>query len=1489
MGGSPETIDVPVGGTVSDMLAMTGLQPFGLHVFLNDILVKPEAYMHTTPTLGDHIYVAIVPQGGDSNKVIRSAAMIGVMLVAAYVSGPAGVAAFGSQFAASSAGLAVGLGGALLVNALIPPAIADTGMLTSASGKTAYSVTGVRNQALPFQPIPKTLGTDRVYPPYAANPYTYVQGNNQYVFMLFNLGRGPLETSDLKFGNTSIEDYGAKAYYGTGAYLPPFFDHGTVYQQDLSTLLDASGTGHTGDDETIVTTENSVKKISLDFYSPALLYAADDGSIGKVVVEVEVKYRENGESTWIDCDFGRDEYPDTNCRVNGNRIELTGYQGSSSRWGVDHTMPSELVYDIYIRRTKITVYEWITSVEANGRIEIVDDDWTESQLQDDVYLITLREYSDQTIDAPDDMHFVAIKALATDQFNGTPDNFNLIVSGKHPVYSNDFAEEYDFSGTANGWTIGNGTLTVDNTFIVVTTDINNFWNSDEGIPIYDTNGIAIALADTDWTLTKGSLTVDGSDAYTVQIRLRITNCSTTANIRLYWSTSGHGYTDSYYIDFELSQVGVFEVIELDLSSPDAGGTDWTTNTITGIQLKFTAQNVEEKYEIDYFRIESSGDTGWTTQVTSNPAWIYAELLTGSANHRAMALSKLDADELATWAGKCETNGYEYNATVSGRRLQEMMRVVCAAGRATFDITEDGKYSVIYDGDVQSTIYQVISARNSWGFRGSKSFAELPHCLRVPFRDRDNGYLPGQRLVYRDGYNAGNSTLFETMEFDGQVDPEMNYKFGRYYFAAGILRPEQFSVNMDFEYMVAGRGKRVAFRHDVPSIGISEARVKSIAIDGTDVTLTVDDICTFEAGPTYAILIRIQSGSPIQVSVDNPGAGEYTVLTTTLAAEESAKINAGDLLVFGESTGFYDDLIIKAIEPIDDYSAKLSLVSYDPDIYDDETVYGTIPDYDAVITNPVDRTTLPPPSPVIDQIVSDETVLIVQANGVLVSQMVISYGVRVTGSTIQADRAECQYKVNQDGYKWVSIPSVPVGSGLIYIPNVQDLVEYQIRIRFISVYGVPSDWVTEVHTVVGKTSPPPIVTNFAVTIVENQYVLSWDHITVADRKEYKIKYGSTYATWESGATFIGTTTNDTISRIANWTGIRKFLIKAFDTSNNPSDDEATVELEIIGPTVTGIEVSVIDNNVLFKWTNSPGTLPINFIELRKGTTFAAATVIGEKKGTFTSVFETVSGQYKYWLVPVDTAGNYGTEKSITATVNEPPDYVLNQNWVEDFDEGIRTNIILLDDGTAIAPGNDTETAEEHFTNNGCTTTQDFIDAGYTYAVEPVPTTAEYSETFDYEAILTGSMVTMDLDLATYNGGAPVVEYLAYKEDIEDAWTEDTDNPVYWNDFRYVRDRFEFESDGTQFCVLNSHSIRLDVKEKTDSGTGTITVANDGVDVEFNRTFADISSIITTPLGTTVKIGIVDFTDVPNPTDFTAYLYDTDGNKTTGSFSWIAKGF
>jgi hypothetical protein len=152
---------------------------------------------------------------------------------------------------------------------------------------------------------------------------------------------------------------------------------------------------------------------------------------------------------------------------------------------------------------------------------------------------------------------------------------------------------------------------------------------------------------------------------TLEIRLRQTGIPTAVANKLQWSTSGHGFSDSYYMSVEVSQPGIWETLTLDMSSPTAGGSDWSSNTITGLKLCFDAQDLGEAYEIAFIRIVHDTSKGWETKPTSNPAWIFAEIMTGSANHKAVSTDRLDVDGLVSFASKCTDNGYEYNGTIAG--------------------------------------------------------------------------------------------------------------------------------------------------------------------------------------------------------------------------------------------------------------------------------------------------------------------------------------------------------------------------------------------------------------------------------------------------------------------------------------------------------------------------------------------------------------------------------------------------------------------------------------------------------------------------------------------------------------------------------------------------------------------------------------------------------------------------------------------------------
>jgi hypothetical protein len=337
------------------------------------------------------------------------------------------------------------------------------------------------------------------------------------------------------------------------------------------------------------------------------------------------------------------------------------------------------------------------------------------------------------------------------------------------------------------------------------------------------------------------------------------------------------------------------------------------------------------------------------------------------------------------------------------------------------------------------------------------------------------------------------------------------------------------------------------------------------------------------------------------------------------------------------------------------------------------------------------------------------------------------------------------------------------------------------------------------------------------------------------------------------------------------------------------DEVSVDVTVLAPSQPSITQQVVDNNVLLKWNDCTATLPVSTYELRRGATWAGGTVIGTKSGLFTSVFETAGGTYTYWVAAIDSAGNYGTPGSVSAVVNQPPDYQLKLDQNSTF-SGTKNNA-LLENGVLILGVNLTETFEDHFTTRSWTKPQDQIDAGYTYWLMPSTTSAYYEETIDYGSVVSSSKVTQTLTSTVVAGSFSVTPKISVRKLNTDPWTDYADvSQVYATDFRHIKFRYDFSSaGGDDLMRLTELNYRLDSKLRNDFGTGTANSGDTGgTTVNFSVAFVDVEAISVTPSGTTPRIAIYDFVDAPNPTSFKVLLFDTSGNRVSGAFSWSARG-
>jgi hypothetical protein len=99
-------------------------------------------------------------------------------------------------------------------------------------------------------------------------------------------------------------------------------------------------------------------------------------------------------------------------------------------------------------------------------------------------------------------------------------------------------------------------------------------------------------------------------------------------------------------------------------------------------------------------------------------------------------------------------------------------------------------------------------------------------------------------------------------------------------------------------------------------------------------------------------------------------------------------------------------------------------------------------------------------------------------------------------------------------------------------------------------------------------------------------------------------------------------------------------------------------------------------------------------------------------------------------------------------------------------------------------------------------------------------------------------------------------------------------------------------GTKYSLSYIFNLqtRLDVKEITDSGEVQANASDtNGTPVTFNKTFRDVRAItVSLKNPTSNYIVTFDFQDVPNPTGFRVYVWNTSGTRVSATVNWIVRG-
>lgn len=1148
-----QDLEMPYGMSVSDMLVEAGYEwildyPGNAIVTLEsaDRVRTVDARSMVVPVPGETLAVRVIPgdSGGDGNKGLRTMLTVVVLVAAAVITYNPGLIGVAAQYGVA-AGAAVSIVGSIAVNAIAPvqPYGDLAGVENQRQTSAMYAITGAKNQANKYGPIPTMAGGSvRIWPPYAAVPYTEVVGEDQYLRQRFALV-GPVDLSDFKIGETDIDDYeDVEIEYVQGFpgdEIPTLYADGQdIHEESVSAALTYGGDQLVYD---FVTEESSDQiDFTLDFDE-----FFRDGS-DPTSVTFKVQYR---------LDYTYQRYSAGLTPI-GNPVPVTGeWYDADESWSNDD---GEVTISGYSATPTSHSYSLsnIVSVPADSLFLVYEFA---------ALTLRVRRYDE---DNEQNANLNNEGTLSTVEFYKSAVQVDSISWGQYVRYA--FKDTTYVVRTTE-------TKTKEVIYDIAVSQL--FRLTDEGKYVRTRVEYELAYreADTEGPWRSPQIAEGEDVAYGVDTVRRVTIDGYYTSARLF---SYRFLTDEGQYDLRWRRV----TADADESTTLFNGTSISVLRSIANHPGISTANLPSLCVID-LRIKASGQlTGvidqfnciasaylpvWSGtevsyELSDNPAWAYFNILYGYANKsRITDLARYDLDTLLEWAALCDEQGWKCNGIIDATStVSLMLGTVASLGRASLSFVNN-KYSVALDWE-KDLVVQVFTPRNSWGFSASKIWPDELHGVRARYVDAEGGYELSEDFVYVDGYDENTATNFIEQQLEFATDWEQVWTYFRQKIAERILRPEVYTISVDVENIRCTRGDRVRLVHDVMLVGLGFARIKAVTTDGSGNALSasIDSTWYLDAVTPYALNIQRLNGQVYEGGLANPVvASDVTEITFSPSIPSAVAPTGGEIVAFGElGTGVGLDCIVQQITPGADLSAKLTLVDYAPDIQ--VAADGEIPPYDPKIVHGRDSLNGKPNAPVITSIESNEDVIVRQADGSLVTRTILS--IETVPSPIPVLSLTVQYRAKGNDL-WDTSGEYAPDTTIVNIDNLQDGEVYDFRVQVKTTYS-SSDWGHyNDYTVVGKTTPPPAVD--AITYEGNELVWSYSNKPI-DHKGYLVRFSTDLdATWDSASPAHEGILRNASLALTQFSGDGLlFLVKAVDLVLLESEEAQT-----INPSIGSVEL------------------------------------------------------------------------------------------------------------------------------------------------------------------------------------------------------------------------------------------------------------------------------------------------------------------------------
>lgn len=1195
-------------------------------VTVNGLLIAPEFWEFTALKKSDVVVISPKISSGDSGQIFKTAALIVVAVVASYFLGPEAGTPFWEAIGESLAVAAVTIGAALLLNALIPPPSQKLGDLGSLGGdinnSQMYSISGQSNQVLRYETVPKVYGTFRMFPSIAAIPYTelavspgvaafFTIGDIYYQATKNGVDGGKVQIVYLAGGTAGSELVTVTGTYPNAAVT-------IKYQPSVSTAAQILAALAASAPALAIISPSLASTVATDaqtFVGSVNLTGGDDG--GETIQYLYAIY-----------DFGLGTNDVNQLMIGDTPLDASSFDDFQYNFvdpamGTpqdEFDAGLQTQFQLYKSQREITslAVELDAINDENIQVSDVNPDGVSQQLILDFicakglfsfssggtmgFRNILLEVEFAKVGTNDWRAYNDLNYVSSHEVVGGNDVSNVsarFVTTLYRVPETAQSDAYYNIGYQGSQSFSQGSGIYIKAGIKKLLLVNGVYPVGSKV-FYGTRLLGIiqsvdtfsaapnVIVTLDRVITTSSrdiLAYTYNNSFNVN-SLRIDNNSSAAATIIGKSTSGvYGSIRFTPLDIGQFQVRVRRAgVSGDYTTQTADALTWaalttvyatnpiaTTKRHTFMELKIRATdqlngNISTLAGVctSILPIYDPVSQTFTRGPTSNPAWIFCDMLTGEVNKKNVPISKLDMASITEWAEFCDAIPtpppgqtftqprfscnfiLDYQST-----LQDVLASVGGASQASLNII-NGKYGVLID-KLRTTPVQVFTPRNSKDFASNRIYTPKPDGVNITWIDPTIGWNTSEVTVYDNGKTLENAVTFDELTSFGCINQEQAWRFGRYMIAQNRLRQETISLTVDFEVLACTRGDYVQITQDVMQVGGTPARVK--AVSGNHIT--IDDSMDIDPAIDYGYVYR-NADDGIQTST----------LTATSANEfdvDGGVPAIGDLIVVGAIGQIVLDCIVKAISPNDDLSATLALVEKADAIFDYEST-DILPDYDPQIS----ITSLPdisPPPAVTNLVISDNDWECSPLRSGL------NYFVDLAWDMPLNSIFELFEIWVNDGTGYRSIATTKVKT-FEYITDPSRLgIQHGFKVVAVSATGKKLQLIAmpEVFATPGvKTTPPADVVSLDMSITNQVLQLSWDKLTDCSVASYVLRYSpSENDVWEASVPLVEVSKDVTSASVQARTGV--YLIKAIDWEGNQSVTAARAFTTI--PDL--IDVNVID--------------------------------------------------------------------------------------------------------------------------------------------------------------------------------------------------------------------------------------------------------------------------------------------------------------------------